>query len=570
MPARTDFRHHQSLTVRVREDFAMHHRELIVLGDTTVGAFARELQAQCAAAALPWIVRDGGFDSWEREIYEPSSPTRRAESAALGFLLSPRLLEGEAGDGLIARLESLLSALAQISPERTVLFGNLFYDPQVVLPLTQTRELADRMRQVCELLEQFSARYSWFYVVDHAALALTAGIRALHDPRYEALGALYYSPAGARQLAKLWCRTLGALERTPAKVLVVDLDNVLWGGILGEDGADGLKMSHSGIGLFYRRFQMSLLTLKASGVLLAACSKNNPTEAEVVLREHPDCLLRPKDFAALEISWDPKSEGLRRLSARLGLGLDSFVFVDDSRFEREEVHAALPEVRILEFPVNPEGLTGMLADSQAFDRLRITTEDTLRAQSYADETRREQLRATAQTPADFYRSLQLVAKLSRSQAEDFERLHQLIHKTNQFNLTAQRLTAEELRAKLQSSQFDVFTIRVSDRFGDSGLVGLAIIDKTDPLHWCVENFLLSCRVIGRTVENAFVSWLGEQAEKDGAHMLTLHFAASGRNQVAREFLDRSGLKSSADATKWTLDVARREGLPPHYVTISGG
>ena len=353
-------------------------------------------------------------------------------------------------------------------------------------------------------------------------------------------------------------------------MLVVDLDNVLWGGILGEDGADGLKMSHSGIGLFYRRFQMSLLALKKAGVLLAVCSKNNPTEAEVVLRQHPDCLLRPGDFAAMEISWDSKSEGLRRLSARLGLGLDSFVFVDDSPFEREEVRAALPEVRVLEFPVNPEGLTGMLADCQAFDRLRITTEDALRAQSYADEARREQLRATAQTPADFYRSLQLVATVSRSQAEDFERLHQLIHKTNQFNLTTQRLTAEELRAKLQSSQFDVFTIRVSDRFGDSGLVGLAIIDRTDHLHWSVENFLLSCRVIGRTVENAFVSWLVEQAENTGAQTLTLRFAASGRNQVAWEFLERSGLQRNADATQWTLEVARREALPPHYVTISVG
>jgi FkbH-like protein len=550
------------------KDGAMRSRELIVLGDTTVGAFARELQVQCATAALPWTVRDGGFDSWEREIYELTSPTRRAERAALGFLLSPRMLEAETGETLIARLEGLLHALAEITPERTVLFGNLFPDPHVVLPLTQTRELVRRARQGCDLLEQFSERHPWFYVVDHATLALSAGVAALHDPRYEALGALYFSPAGTRRLSALWCRTLGALTRTAAKVLVVDLDNVLWGGILGEDGAEGLKMARSGIGLFYRRFQESLLTLKKSGVLLAVCSKNNPADAAAVLREHPDCLLRPKDFAAMEISWDSKSDGLLRLGTRLGLGLDSFVFVDDSPFEREEVRMALPEVRILEFPASPEGLVRMIEDCQAFDRLRVTAEDALRAQSYADEAHRQQLRASARTPADFYRSLQLGAKLTRAQPGDFERLHQLIHKTNQFNLTAQRLTAEELRAKLQSSRFDVFTIRVTDRFGDSGLVGVAIVDKTDPMHWVVENFLLSCRVIGRTVEHAFVSWLGEQARKSSAHMLTLLFVASGRNQVAREFLDRSGLKSNADASQWALEVARHDALPPHYVAIT--
>ena len=545
----------------------MSSRELIVLGDTTLGGFARELEAQARAAGLDWSVRDAGFDSWERELFEPASATRTAEAGALGFVLSPRILEGVGAETMPGRLHAMLEVLKTLSPPRTVLCGNLFADPRVVLPLTSTGEGAHRAGALNDILAEFSAKHPWFYVLDHASLALRAGVAALNEPRYEALGALYFSPGGTRLLATLWCRALRALTKTPAKVLVVDLDNVLWKGIVGEDGADGLQMGASGAGWFYRRFQLALRELRRSGVLLAVCSKNNPAEAQAVLCEHPDCLLRPTDFAALEIGWEPKSQGLRRLAARLGLGLDSFVFIDDSAFEREEVRSALPEVTVLEFPQDPSGLVPMLEASTAFDRLRITKEDTLRAASYAAEAEREGLRGSAASPEEFYRSLQLTATLQRARPADFERLHQLIHKTNQFNLTSERLSAEAFRERLGAAHFEIYGMRVADRFGDSGLVGLALVDRGAGTHWRVENFLLSCRVIGRTVEHAFVAWLAERARAAGAQSLTFAFVATARNQVAREFLDRSGLTPSADGSGWGVELADLSGLASHYVRV---
>lgn len=545
----------------------MNPRELLILGDTTLGGFTRELQSQSAHSGLAWIIRDGGFDSWEREIHDPASATRRSD-AALGFLLSPRLLEGVPGKDFLARLRTLLEALVALTPHRTVLFGNLFHDPGGVLPLTEPRKLAQRAEAANRLLDDFCASHSWFYLVDQGSLSLTLGLALLHEPRYEALGSLYFSPNGTRLLATLWSRALGALSRSPAKVLAVDLDNVLWGGILGEDGAENLRMSGLGSGFFYRRFQQALLDLRRSGVLLAACSKNNPADAQAVLRDHPDCLLRLEDFAALEISWNPKSEGLRRIAHKLGLGLDTFVFIDDSAFEREEVRTALPEVRVLDFPAKPEGLVSLLQECTAFDRLRVTAEDRLRAQSYADEAEREQLRAGAKTPADFYRSLALTARIYRAPPEDFERLHQLIHKTNQFNLTNQRLSQDEFRFVLESPAHDVLALRLADRFGDSGLIGLAIVSKLDPTQWQVENFLLSCRVIGRTVENAFVAWLAERARAAQAISLAFRFAESKRNQVAAEFLARSGLQPNGDASEWAISLDQVNSLAPHYVTIT--
>jgi FkbH-like protein len=244
------------------------------------------------------------------------------------------------------------------------------------------------------------------------------------------------------------------------------------------------------------------------------------------------------------------------------------VFVDDSPFEREEVRTALPQVRVLDFPAKPEGLVAMLRACTAFDRLRVTAEDQMRAQSYADEAQREALRTTAKTPADFYRSLKLTAKIYAAPPEDFERLHQLIHKTNQFNLSGSRQTQDEFRSLMHSPEAEVFAIRVADRFGDSGLVGLAIVNKSDPEHWQVENFLLSCRVIGRTVENAFVSWLAARAWAARASTLGFRFTESRRNQVAAEFLARSGLQSNPDSSEWTIRLDQAHALPSHYVTIT--
>jgi FkbH-like protein len=210
----------------------------------------------------------------------------------------------------------------------------------------------------------------------------------------------------------------------------------------------------------------------------------------------------------------------------------------------------------------------MLRACSAFDRLRVTAEDQTRAQSYADEAQREALRTTAKTPADFYRSLKLTARIYAAPPEDFERLHQLIHKTNQFNLSGTRQTQDEFRALMHSHEAEVFAIRVADRFGDSGLVGLAIVDQSDPARWRVANFLLSCRVIGRTVENAFVSWLAARAQSAQATTLTFRFAESKRNQVAAEFLARSGLQPNADSSEWLIGLDQANALPSHYVTIT--
>jgi FkbH-like protein len=540
-------------------------KNVVLLGDKTLSLFARNLNSQLRGAGSNWKIVDAGYDTWLVAPLDVHSALFAEDTAAWAFVLSPRVLENV--PDIAAQLDVTLERLGNLKTPPTVFFATVFADPMVAMPLSVNIERHALAGKVNERLLAFRENHPWFYVVDHLSLALQHGVDALYDARYEATAQLYFSPNGSRLLSGLWFRVLRSLERVQKKVCAVDLDNTLWGGILGEDGPDGLQMADSGIGSAYRRFQRSLLDLRSNGVLLTACSKNNPDEAMAVLLSHPDCLIRPGDFAHIELGWGLKSEAITRTAQKLGLGLDSFVFIDDSPVEREEVSRALPLVDVLDSSGDPTRLVSMLSQYAGFDSLRQTAEDRKRADSYLEEAQRSEVKASAGSAEDFYRSLELKLGIFSARPEQSVRLHQLLMKTNQFNLTAERISIEEFRELLDDRNYMILGLRVSDRFGDSGVTGLAIVDRRRAEVWRVRNFLLSCRVLGRTVDIAFISWLIEHASKSRVDAVELRFSATERNQVAYGFLEGSGGSRSDASDIWTFDVDRPEVLPSHFVQI---
>jgi FkbH-like protein len=540
-------------------------KNVVLLGDKTLSLLARDLNSQLKQVGSDWHAVDVGYDSWLVAPLNSDGELFDKNTAAWAFVLSPRVLENV--PDIDVHLDATLERLAGLEAPPTVLFSNFFRDPQGGMPISNNLEKHSLANKLNERLLTFRESHSWFHVVDHVSLALQHGVGALNDPRFEAVAQVFFSPTGNRQLSRLWLRSLRSLERPQKKVCVVDLDNTLWGGILGEDGMDGLQMADSGSGLAHRRFQRSLLELRRSGILLAICSKNNPEEAIEALRSHPDCLLRPTDFAHIEIGWGLKSEAIARTAEKLSLGLDSFVFIDDSPVEREEVARALPSVEVLDFPGDPTRLVSALSEYSGFDSLRQTEEDRKRADTYVHEAQRSAIKASSNSPVEFYRSLGLQLGIFSARVEQAGRLHQLLMKTNQFNLTTRRLSEGAFRALIGDSAYMVVGLRVTDRFGDSGITGLAIIDRGRHDVWTVQDFLLSCRVLGRTVENAFLSWLAARAAGAGANRVAIQYLPSGRNQVAHSFLKASGGIESDAGDVWTFDVRRPEVLPEHFVQI---
>ena len=540
-------------------------RDVVLLGDKTLALLERSLNSQLRQLGSNWSVKDGGFDSWLTAALDPRGILFDKNTAAWAFVLSPRVLD--IAPDIADQIDVILARLARMDAPPTVLFSNLFVDPIIAMPLSGNLQRHALAGKINERLLAFRDAHPWFHIVDQLSVALRYGVDALHDSRFEATAQLYFSPTGTRLITALWLRALRSLERPAKKVCVVDLDNTLWGGILGEDGPDGLQMADSGTGMAYRKFQRGLLELKRNGTLLAICSKNNCDEAMAILRSHPDCLLRPNDFAHIEIGWGAKSDAIARIAEVLRLGLDSFVFIDDSAVERQEVTSRLPDVDVFNFPDDPIRLLSALSEYSGFDSLSQTDEDRKRADSYLEEVRRNASKTSAASAEDFYRSLELQLGIFSARMEQVGRLHQLLLKTNQFNLTTERLSAEEFRGLLANPAYMVVGLRVSDRFGDSGITGLAIIDKREPDAWIVQNFLLSCRVIGRTVENAFLSWIIRLAGAAGAGRISVRYVPTGRNQVAFEFLEKSGGTMSATGDTWTFDFRQSEILPRHFVRI---
>jgi FkbH-like protein len=541
-------------------------KNIVLLGDKTLSLLARDLNAQLKEVGSSLNVVDAGYDTWLVAPVDRDGVLFDKETSVWAYVLSPRVLD--IVPDLEARLDATLEHLASLESPPTVFFSNFFIDPRGVLPISNNLEKHSLASRLNEKLLMFRESHSWFQVVDHLGFALTHGVGALYDPRFEAAAQVYFSPAGNRLLGRLWFRYLRALERPQKKVCVVDLDNTLWAGILGEDGPKALQMADTGSGMAHRRFQRSLLELRRSGILLAICSKNNPEEAMAVLESHQDCLLRPSDFAHIEIGWGLKSDAIVRTAERLSLGLDSFVFIDDSPVEREEVSRALPSVDVLDFPRDATGLVSMLGDYSGFDALRQTEEDRKRADSYMQEAQRDAIKVKSKSPKEFYRSLGLQLRVFSARVEQADRLHQLLMKTNQFNLTTRRIPPEGFRDLLDDRKYLVLGLRVSDRFGDSGITGLTIVDRSRRDVWTVRDFLLSCRVLGRTVENALLSWLIGRAAKAGAARVEIQYVATGRNQVALGFLKQSGGVESDAGDIWTFDVGRPEVVAAHYVQIN--
>jgi FkbH-like protein len=382
-------------------------------------------------------------------------------------------------------------------------------------------------------------------VVDWDWHVRALGAARTGDDRLWYLGRMRLNSLGLAALSDLVARHFAAFHGHARKVAVVDLDGTLWGGVVGELGLPGLELGDEGVGLAFRDFQRELLRLKETGVVLAVASKNNRDDAVEVFERHPGMVLALSDFAAERINWQDKASSLREIAAELGLGLDSFVFLDDNPVERDWIAQALPQVAVPELPADPADRPAFLRDAGLFDRLYLTEADLRRAESYAAQGTRSRLRAKSATLDDFLRSLEQRANIEPVGEASLARAAQLCQRTNQFNLTSRRHTMAEIEAMLASGTHEVYTLALTDRFGDSGVTGLAILSFVGE-DAEIDTFLLSCRVLGRRVEDALLAFLAGRAADRGARRLIGRYVATAKNGQAATLYPDRGFRAAGD------------------------
>ncbi len=320
------------------------------------------------------------------------------------------------------------------------------------------------------------------------------------------------------------------------KCIVLDLDNTLWGGVVGEEGIEGIALSLTPPGASFIAFQQALRDLHDRGVILAINSSNNPDDALNVIRTHPNMILKEPHFAAMRINWNDKVQNLRELAKELNIGLDSMVFLDDSPHNRENVRTFLPEVETPELPADPSQYAKFLHSLPHFKGSEITDEDKMRGNLYVTERLRKEAEKQYADRGEFLKSLGIEVHFFEDDASSLARLSQLTEKTNQFNVKKRPLSVGEIQGYISRGDYGVFHAKAIDQFGDQGIIAFALVRK-EPREWHIESLLMSCRVIGRGIEQAFVSEIAHRAEGAGAKRLSITFEPSEKNEPARKFVD---------------------------------
>ena len=395
-------------------------------------------------------------------------------------------------------------------------------------------------KEMEELIASELAPLSKVQVVQSAAILSLYPVDSYYDRAGDELGHIPYTPEFFAGLATAIVRRIHGLRMAPFKVLVLDCDNTLWRGICGEDGPEGVEIDPG-----RRVLQEFALAQRASGMLLAICSKNNEEDVVETFRLHPEMLLRLEDFTAYRINWEPKAGNLRALAAELDLSLDSFVFIDDDPKECAEIEANCPGVLTLALPPEDE-IEDYLRHVWAFDRVKVTREDRERAAHYAQRGERRRFEQQAATLEDFLAGLQLEVRIAPVEPQQLPRAAQLIQRTNQMNCTVVRRTEAELQNLLRSNEADCLVVDASDRFGAYGMVGVMIFGA-EPEALAVDTFLMSCRAFGRGIEHQMLAHLGRIAVERGLRRVHVPFVPSARNRPALTFLESSGPESKHTA-----------------------
>lgn len=407
-------------------------------------------------------------------------------------------------------------------------------------------------------------------VVDCDRLAGSFGKSRWFDWRFWHMSRQALSLDSLPMLASHTAAVMAADLGLSRKCLALDLDNTLWGGVIGEDGLSGIKLGPTPDGEAFIHFQNYILQLKKRGIILAVCSKNNPEDAREPFLKHPEMRLKLDDFAVFIANWQPKSDNLREIARTLNIGLDAIVFADDNPAERQIIRQLVPQVHVLTLPTDPAGYTRALAECLALEPATFTAEDSQRAEQYQARTKIAELEASSTDIESFQRDLAMEASLRPFDEIDLPRIVQLIGKTNQFNLTTRRHTLADVQAMMADDRCVHFSLRLKDRFVDHGLVSLMIAMKHGH-HLEIDTWLMSCRVIGRTVEATMLAHLCQLAADSGCSHLRGVYIPTAKNVLVQDLYKQFGFTLTGHAgeqTFWEYDLTTQGPITNNLIAMT--
>jgi FkbH-like protein len=550
-----------------------------VAGYSTVEPLRDPLVAHLARFGLAGEITLGDFDGYLRELGDPASALYAADPDVVACVLDAQVVFDQF-DGPWTVADIRRAAMAQVAvigkladTYEANATGSLVLTTWPLLP-THLGRLVDResrtelsmlWREVNIELLRIGRDHGRVYVLDLDPLVHLAG--RVNDPRLASYAKAYLGSELLAEFARELTHLIRALRGRTRKMLVLDADNTLWDGILGDDGPDGITAATTFRGEAFGEFQACARQLASQGVLLSVCSKNDDDLMHAVLSTNPDMKLREADFVAVVANWAPKDANIRSIADRLNLNVDSFVFADDSAFERGLVANSLPQVGIVALDDEPALHVSALLRDGWFDTLALTEEDRARSELYRADGARAELAESTATPQEYLDQLGVSVQLAPPEPHEVGRLAQLTMRTNQFNLTTQRMQQAQVQDLIDGADTLALAISSGDRFGTNGVIGGVFAHlEDDELH--IDNFVMSCRVFARGIEQTALRAVLHHAQALGLRAVTAAFRPTAKNAKASDLLPGEGFTVTPspegdDATHYRHDLLDVTAQPAH-------
>lgn len=416
-------------------------------------------------------------------------------------------------------------------------------------------------------LELGLAAPAYVHICDAEFLATRRGAANCYDPRAWFETKQLYSSDFSVDIAREVAGIIASLHRSSKKVLALDLDNTLWGGVIGDDGMAGIEIGGTHPrGEAFKQFQLAIASMAQRGVILAVCSKNDYKNAAEPFEKHPEMVLKLKDIASFQANWEPKSENLRRIAQELNLGLDSIVFVDDNPAEIEIVKQFVPEIETIWLGPDPAEYAAQLLNCRLFEPRSITTDDLKRGEQYQQQAARTQAMSSGTDMESYLGSLEMRSIFSEFTEVDVPRVSQLINKSNQFNVTTRRRSEAEVEALISDREHYGFSVRLADKFGDNGLISVVIV-KVEDKTATIDTWLMSCRVLKRQMEDEVVNEIVRLAVERGCTLVIGHYLPTEKNGMVRDLFPRMGFSLTEETPECASYQLTTEDFVPRKTHI---
>jgi len=547
------------------------------LGSFTLNGFEETIQVQCNQEKINCITYNAPYNQFNEEILNENSDLYKFKPDIIFLLIDDRTIldklfyfpyeyseedRRKFAEEKYYELENLIKIITEKIQSKLVITNFVIptYSPFGIFESKMEFGLKDIILHINKKLKELSKNQDSVYLYDFNSFVTKHGERNVLEYKKMFLGDIKISFDIIPYLIYEFVGYLKPILGLNKKCIVLDLDNTLWGGIVGEDGIEGIKLGPDPAGRPFIEFQKVIKSLLKSGIILAINSKNNSKDAMKVIKEHPHMILKEDDFACLKINWNDKIANMRDISNELNIGSDSMVFFDDDPVNRELIKISMPEIKTIDLPKDPSSYALILRGLNDFNVLKITDDDFKRAKMYRQEYDRHVFESTTKNLEEYLKKLDIKVKIRLADKFSIPRISQLSLKTNQFNLTTKRYQEEEIKKFVKDDKMIVGCAEVEDKFGESGITNMFIIKKNNE-EWILDTFLLSCRIIGRGIEEGILSKIIEIGKKEGIKKIKAQFIPTEKNKPAENFLSDFGFQKEEE--DWVFLLQNSIKIPTH-------